>query len=261
MDAASQPRIQLELGDLLSTEVGLLVLPFAPDGTLDEDWASALGRAGLDVLATRPGPGEVAALKLPATDRFVGFVALEATPETLPARVADTAAAIGSATGYTTSRTAACPLLGSGPGMLSPLDAWDAMSQGFVRNAAEGDVLRVIVGDPETYELLDAEMPRTLTDHAAALLARAREVADAHGLQEPGGQAFLEAALYAVSADPADDPIAATILDRLPGLSDWLTPRPDESEVAATAESSAALSLESESPSPRERSSDVRRPR
>jgi len=261
MDAASQPRIQLELGDLLSAEVGLLVLPLAPDGTLDEGWASALGRAGLAVPATRPGPGEVTALLVPATGNFVGFVAVDTTPENLHARVADTAAAIGAAAGYTTSRTAACPLLGSGTGLLSALDAWDAIAQGFRRNAAEGDVLRVIVDDRETYEQLDAELPRTLTDHAVTLLTRAREVADAHGLQEPGGQAFLEASLYAVTADPDDDPIAATILDRLPGLSDWLAPRPDESEVAASAEGSGALNLESDYSSPRERSSDVRRPR
>lgn len=257
MDASSQPRIQLELGDLLSAEVGLLVLPFAPDGTLDEGWASAIGRAGLAVPATPPGPGEVTALLVPATGRFVGFVALEATPENAHARVADITAAIGAATSHSTSRTAACPLLGSGAGMLSALDAWDAMSQGFGRGAVAGDVLRVIVDDPQTYQLLDAEMPRTLTDHAAALLASARELADGHGLHEPGGQAFLEASLYAVAADPDDDPITATILNRLPGLSDWLTSA--EEEAAAPAERPAAVRLDSEYPSPGTLSSDDER--
>lgn len=152
-------RIELLLGDIFEGPSDLIVIPCSTAPTVTWFVKERLDRFHISEPHSRMAPGEVVFQRLDLASQVAPQAAFAASvrgnhsrPEWLTA-IAESIGRHARQNGNV--ELVACPLLGTGAGGLSPVVAFAALTDGFLRTAPPSATLRLFAINSETYQVLD----------------------------------------------------------------------------------------------------------
>jgi hypothetical protein len=207
------PLVDLVEGDALSMTADILVLPATAAGALGEPWRTHLVRRGITLPVAGLRQGGV--VLLPDRDGQLAVAATVGADGELSTHEVIVAIAelLGAATHDLDGAVVVTPVLGSGVGRLAPDVSVGALVDGFVRTAAPGASLRVVVSSSTERDLLarrlqsviDAAVANRLADgvDAAALEAAVHSLRGRSGGLESEEAELLSSATESATPVPS----------------------------------------------------------
>lgn len=159
-------RVFPRLGDIFEGGVDLTVLPCSAKGTVSsatERWINIYGIPHPTSLAALPRLGEISeVVEFPqkkTTTKFITYAATVLNKSSEPGVIERIALQLGQLTkSHPEIRTIELPLLGTGSGGLTTVEAGRALHKGFLQSASEGATLYVFVSDKERLRILESEL-------------------------------------------------------------------------------------------------------
>jgi len=159
-------RVYPRLGDIFEGGADLTVLPCSAKATVSsatERWLKIFGIPYPTSLAAPPKLGEISEIfEFPGNKTISEFIAFAATvlnDSSEPAIIERIAVQLGHLTQYNDRiRIIELPLLGTGSGGLTTVEAGRALHRGFMQSASEDATLYIFVMDKERLRLLESEL-------------------------------------------------------------------------------------------------------